>query len=328
MDVTMTPARLGEAAHIQPRSIPRNVVATEEGETPMTRLATSLGTLIALLAVAPSAQAGSYVFSIGGHRFHVEAPRNCRSASCVSISSNRNFRPAEDVATTPAPPVPPPVVQAPQPVYPATPARPPQAIAVAPPPPPVLAATTSQPVVLPPAPRSEAPRSEALAPNPPRVELPRVDPPKAIALDPPRMEPPVVAPKPEIKSATAIAQRSDDESPGMPLGQWESDGAKGTVRIERCGSALCGYALTEASSRGESVLVNMKQKSHDVWTGSIYSRSTGNTYYARMTLKSAGRLYVEACALGHFWCSGNDWTRVEEPQEQVVTTSRQWSARS
>lgn len=47
-----------------------------------------------------------------------------------------------------------------------------------------------------------------------------------------------------------------------------------------------------------------------------------------MTLKSAGRLYVEACALGHFWCSGNDWTRVEEPQEQVVTTSRQWSARS
>jgi len=90
----MTPARLGEAAHIQPRSIPRNVVATEEGEAPMTRLATSLGTLIALLAVAPSAQAGSYVFSIGGHRFHVEAPRNCRSASCVSISSNRNFRPA------------------------------------------------------------------------------------------------------------------------------------------------------------------------------------------------------------------------------------------
>ncbi|SFI25502.1 DUF2147 domain-containing protein [Bradyrhizobium sp. cf659] len=288
----------------------------------MTRLATSLGTLIALLAVAPSAQAGSYSFSMGGHRFHVEAPGNCRSASCVSISANRRLRPAEDGATTPAPPV-----TSPQPLYPATPARPPQAIAVAPSPP-VVAATTSQPVVLPPAPRSEAPRSEALSPNPPRVELSRVDPPKAIALDPPRMEPPVVAPKPEIRPATTIAQRSDDESPGMPLGQWESDGAKGTVRIERCGSALCGYALTEASSRGESVLVNMKQKSHDVWTGSIYSRSTGNTYYARMTLKSAGRLYVEACALGRFWCSGNDWMRVEEPQEQVVTTSRQWSARS
>ena len=297
----------------------------------MTRLAISLGILIALLAVAPSARAGSYSFSIGGHRFHVEAPRNCRSASCVSISSNRGFRPAEDVAMTPAAPGPPPVVQAPQPVYPATPARPPQAIAVAPSPalpPPVLAATTSQPVVLPPAPRPEAPRIEAMSPNPPRVELSRTGPPKPIALDPPRMEPPVVAPRPEIKPATTIAQRSDDESPGMPLGQWESDGAKGTVRIERCGSALCGYALTEASSRGESVLVNMKQKSHDVWTGSIYSRSTGNTYYARMTLKSPGKLYVEACALGRFWCSGNDWTRIEEPQEQLATTSRQWGARS
>ena len=167
-----------------------------------------------------------------------------------------------------------------------------------------------------------------MSPNPPRVELSRTGPPKPIALDPPRMEPPVVAPRPEIKPATTIAQRSDDESPGMPLGQWESDGAKGTVRIERCGSALCGYALTEASSRGESVLVNMKQKSHDVWTGSIYSRSTGNTYYARMTLKSPGKLYVEACALGRFWCSGNDWTRIEEPQEQLATTSRQWGARS
>ena len=37
----------------------------------MTRLATSLGILIALLAVAPPAQAGSYSFSIGGPPFHV-----------------------------------------------------------------------------------------------------------------------------------------------------------------------------------------------------------------------------------------------------------------
>jgi uncharacterized protein (DUF2147 family) len=55
-----------------------------------------------------------------------------------------------------------------------------------------------------------------------------------------------------------------------------SAGAKGTVRIERCGPALCGYALTEALSRGESVLVNMKPKTHEAWTGSIYSRSSGS----------------------------------------------------
>lgn len=140
-------------------------------------------------------------------------------------------------------------------------------------------------------------------------------------LDPPRLEAPV-------KQAVTSPQRSDDEPAYLPLGEWESAGAKGTVRIERCGPALCGFALTEASTRGESVLVNMKPKTHDVWTGNIYSRSSGSTYYATMTLKSSGKLHVEACALGHFWCSGNDWTRAEERPGNLITTSRQWSARS
>lgn len=275
----------------------------------MTRLVTSLGTLIALMAVVPVAEAGSYSFSIGGHRFHVESPRNCRSASCVSISSHRNLRPREDVDTRPVPPpAPAPVAQVPQPAS-VAPVSPPQpAVVAAPPaaPAPVLAATTSQLVVPPPA--------------PPRIEPLRVDPPKIVTLEPPRMEPPVVAPKLEIMQAAPVAH--------SPLGEWESLGAKGTVRIERCGPALCGFALTEASNRGESVLVNMKPKRHDVWTGSIYSRSSGSTYYGRMTLKSSGTLHVEACAIGRFWCSGNDWTRVEEPREKLITTSRQWGARS
>ena len=281
----------------------------------MQRLATSLGTLIALMAIAPAAEARSYSISIGGHRFHVEAPRTCRSTSCVSISSHRSFRPVEDAATRPVPP-PAPIART-SPVDPAIPPRPPQATLVATPPAapaPTLAATTSQPVVPPQTPRPEPPR-----PEPARAEAP--DP------DPPRLEPPPV-PSPEIKQTVAVARRSDDEQAYTPLGEWESRGAKGTVRIERCGPALCGYALTEASSQGESVLVNMKPKSHDVWTGSIYSRSSGNTYHATMTLKSSGRLHVEACALWRFWCSGNDWTRIKAPREQLITTSRQWSARS
>jgi hypothetical protein len=274
----------------------------------MTRLAISLGTLIALAASAPAAQAGSYAFSIGGHRFHVEAPRNCRSSSCVSISG-RGLRTTEDVGTAPAPA---PAVQMPSPV----PTRPAPAVVVVPPPAPpapVLAATNSQPVA---------------PPAPPRVDLQRVDAPKVVALAPPRVERPVVAPEPEIKQGTTIAQRSDEELASSPLGEWESLGAKGTVRIERCGPALCGFALTEASNRGESVLVNMKPKTHDIWTGSIYSRSSGSTYYGTMTLKASGRLHVEACAFGRFWCSGNDWIRVEEQGEKVITSSRQSGARS
>ena len=286
----------------------------------MTRLVTSLGTLIALMAMAPTAQAGSYSFSIGGHRVHIDAPRNCRSTSCVSVSS-RSQRTTDDVGTAPAP-APVPVVQAPQPAYPVAPARPVQATAVVPPPAPVLAAATLQPAV------SPAPKVETLSPNPPRVELSRLDPPKTIAVtpDPPRAEPPPADLK--LMPAQTTSKRNDDEPDYLPLGQWESGGAKGIVRIERCGPALCGYVLTETSSRGESVLVNMKPKAHDAWAGSIYSRSSGNTYYGTMTLKSSGKLYVEACALGRFWCSGSDWTRVEAQPDKVITTSRQWGARS
>lgn len=276
----------------------------------MQRLVISLGTLIALMAIAPAAEAGSYSISIGRHRFHVEAPKTCRSTTCVSISSHRSFRPVENAATRPVPP-PAPIART-SPVDPAIPLRAPQATMVASPPAapaPTLAAATSQPVVPPQPPRPEPPRAEAPRAEAPRLELPPV-------------------PSPEIKQTVAVARRNDDEQAYTPLGEWESRGAKGTVRIERCGPALCGYALTETSRRGESVLVNMKPKSHDVWTGSIYSRASGNTYYATMTLKSSGRLHVEACALWRFWCSANDWTRIEAPREQLITTSRQWSARS
>ncbi|MBH5368735.1 DUF2147 domain-containing protein [Bradyrhizobium glycinis] len=295
----------------------------------MQRLATCLATSIALLAIAPTAQAGSYTFSIGGNRFLVEAPRNCRSASCITVASKRSLRTTDDIGTAPASqPAPAPVVQAPQPACSTVPVKPPQAAVVVPPPaPPVLAAATSQPVAPPPAPSLEISRMETLSPGPPRVDLERVDQPKTAALEPPRIEPPVIVPSAEINHTVTVAQTGDDDS-HAPLGEWESLGAKGTVRIERCGSALCGYALSEATSRGESVLVNMKPKKHGVWTGSIYSRSSGNTYYATMTLKSSGKLHVEACALGRLWCSGNDWTRVEAPREQLITTSPQWSARS
>ena len=142
----------------------------------MTRLVISIGTLLALMTIASAAKAESYAFTIGGHRFHVEAPRNCRSMSCVAVSS-RNLRPAEDVVTTPAPP-PAPVAHTPQPVPPAAPVRPPQATVIAPPPAPtapVIAATSSQPVVLPPMPQRETPRFEALSANPPADKRARLN---------------------------------------------------------------------------------------------------------------------------------------------------------
>jgi hypothetical protein len=126
--------------------------------------------------------------------------------------------------------------------------------------------------------------------------------------------PPKEAPAP---LPTKVVAHEDDS----PLGDWQTEGKKGLVRIERCGAALCGYLLNETTNTaGETVLSNMKAKTDAQWAGDIYSRASGNTYYAKMTFKQPDTLRVEACAIGRFFCSGNDWTRV--PKSDEVVTSR------
>ena len=95
-----------------------------------------------------------------------------------------------------------------------------------------------------------------------------------------------------------------------PIGDWQTEG-KGTVRIAKCGTALCGYVLNASSNdKGEAILINMKPKTDRQWTGSVYSQDSGETYYGTMAIKGINTLRVEACALGRFYCSGNNWSRI------------------
>ena len=126
--------------------------------------------------------------------------------------------------------------------------------------------------------------------------------------------------KAAAKPAKAIVR---DEA--SPVGDWQTEGKKGLVRIEKCGAALCGYLLNEATNTtGETVLSNMKPKTDAQWSGDIFSRSSGNTYYAKMTFRQPDKLRVEACAFSRFFCSGNNWTRVVNPDEMI--SSREQAA--
>lgn len=308
-----------------------------------------LGYLVVLMALSSSAQAGDTLsFVIGGHRVNIDAPRNCRSASCVSVSipgiyqtrSKRDRDADTDVAPAPvAAPVVTPVKPAAASVVCAPPApRPPVS--------PTLAATTTQ-VIPPPALRPE-PVKTASAETSPVEKTPVADavieklPVEKAPVEKPPIETPPVAAKPVTDAApvTKVWQRIESD-PDSPLGDWQTEGKTGTVRIEQCGKALCGYVLNLASNvqekvngnvqddvrenaetnvKGDAVLINMKLKSDTVWSGNIYSRASGNTYYATMTMKGANTLRVEACALGRFFCSGNDWTRIATPPEKLITS--------
>ena len=125
-------------------------------------------------------------------------------------------------------------------------------------------------------------------------------------------------------------QETDDDPAETPLGDWQTEGHKGSVRIERCGRALCGYVLNPSSNaNGETVLINMKPKAASEWSGNIYSRDSGSTYYATIAMKGQDSLRVEACALGRFFCSGNVWSRIGAKPEKLVTSHRaSWVPRS
>ena len=277
-----------------------------------------------LMLLSSTAHAGGYSFSIGGHFIHVEASRHCRSLSCVSWSDSQTRRSHRDDDDAVAPATTKPAA--------AAPACPPVAAPVAPPPAPVVQPAPVQAPVKPtrvaqtPAP-STIELAAANAQAAPKPDIVVIGKPKekatveATVTDKPVETPDWVKdwspPKdtPVLKPAKVAAHED-----GSPVGDWQTEGKKGLVRIEKCGAALCGYLLNETTNTtAETVLSNMKLKTGAQWAGDIYSRASGNSYYARMTFKQPDTLRVEACAIGRFFCSGNDWTRVPTPDAMVTS---------
>ena len=275
--------------------------------------------LAVLMLLASPAQAGdSYSFVIGGHHIHIERPRHCNSASCVSVlipgvyekRARRDRYDDDDTRSTPPPASAAASVAQPQ-VAPVACA--PAAAPVGPTAPQIAAALQPQIQPLPiqsvtiaaasPPPAARPVVASPPSPPPPPSAIVR---PVEAALPPA----PAIAPPPRVNK---VLHRAEKEPDG-PLGDWMTEGNKGTVRIEPCGQALCGYVLDPATeTKGEAVLIDMKSKEKSEWTGNIYSRDSGDTYYATMTLKDPNTIQVEACALWRFWCSGNSWSRIPAP---------------
>jgi uncharacterized protein (DUF2147 family) len=284
--------------------------------------------LVMLMVLSSSAQAGnSFSFVVAGHRVTIEAPRDCNSPSCVSVSipgifqthGGRDRYDDDDDASDAAVPVKPPAAQQQQVSSIIQPASKPatEPTASAPPPPAVVGpAATAAPDIAAPLPSKIAPAKTPVAPSLPATS----------AADPvTKATPPASAPH-----AVQVLPEADDDPAEAPLGDWQTAGNKGSVRIEACGRALCGYVLNASSNAsGETVLINMKPKTASQWSGNIYSRDSGSTYYATIAMQGPDSLRVEACAFGRFFCSGNVWSRIgAKPDKRVTSRRTSWVPRS
>ena len=271
--------------------------------------------LIVLMVLSSSAYAGhSFSFVVGRHRVRIEAPRHCHSPSCLSVSipEIRETLDRYDNEAAPAAVAAKPLAAAPQ------------AVSVRPSVPPAIKPSI-EPVASVPAPTSRVELAAAAtrnvaAPVTSNIQPSRLQP---ATPTPPATQPPTDAARSAPDTAARISRivrEVDDAAAETPLGDWQTEGNKGSVRIERCGRALCGHVLNPSSSdNGEQVLINMKPKAPALWSGNIYSHDSENTYYATIAMSGPDSLWVKACALGRFFCSGNLWSRTGKPEKLVIS---------
>jgi uncharacterized protein (DUF2147 family) len=118
-------------------------------------------------------------------------------------------------------------------------------------------------------------------------------------------DPAPTAAAPVQQPAPVAAAPAPTPAAATPLGVWATEENKGNVRIEACGSNLCGYA----DKSGEKILINMKP-SDNKWVGRIHDPDHGGNYDSTIAMKGPNVLRVQGCAFGGMFCGGQTWKRV------------------
>jgi uncharacterized protein (DUF2147 family) len=247
----------------------------------------TIATALFLVSTAVAHAGNSISFQIEGQRVRIETPRNCASLDCVTIVapglSNKPIKlnninlnglggSNDDDDTTPstttAQPAPAPVQQ--QPVQQA----------------PVQATVPAAPAVAPAAPATTV----AAAPLVDTTTQPA---------------PVATAPAPAYAPAPAPVAAVPALAANTPIGLWATEESKGNVRVEQCGTNLCGYA----EKSNERVLINMKPDGAK-WSGRIHDPDSGRNYDSTIAMKGPNAMRVQGCAFGGMFCGGQTWKRV------------------
>jgi uncharacterized protein (DUF2147 family) len=135
---------------------------------------------------------------------------------------------------------------------------------------------------------------------------------------------------PTATAALALTATFFVVSPALadPIGDWRVADGTATVRIKKCGAALCGYVLAtstpagrddrnpDPSKRGRSViglevLINMQKAAENVWSGTTYNAEDGQTYSAKISLQSEQALQIQGCVSGGGPCGSETWNRIK-----------------
>jgi uncharacterized protein (DUF2147 family) len=283
-----------------------------------------LATATFLLLASTAAQA-QYTFEYGGRTIRIDPDRGTVQIPGVYDNTGQGNKAKKAKKNETAPGQQPPQQATVEPQTPAAPApapvAPPPAAARAPapaavaPPPATAGNAPAETAVLPPPAAPAPPPAPAPAAQqaPPAVTAPPA--PAVTAAPPAPPPPPAPAPAPAPVQAAAVAPPAPAAAAtrdlNSPLGVWLTEEKEGKVRIEQCGSNLCGYSVDSKSNQnGEQVLINMKPGKDQKWSGRILDPNSGSAYDSTIAMKGTDRLRVQGCAFGGMFCGGQTWTRV------------------
>ena len=270
---------------------------------------------IAVLLLASTAAQAQYTFDYGGRTITIDPDRGTVSIPGVYDNTGKKAKRSRSEDGDPDRPG----KKAPQQAKTAPQAAPEAAAPVAPAPTEQAAAPATAPAPAPASPSRGEPATTTAAVAPTDTAAPAATTPApqvqqnaTPAVQPEPAPAPVAAPAPPPapqKQAAAPAT-STPVSASSPLGVWLTEEKEGKVRIEQCGTNLCGYSLDKKSNQnGEQVLINMKP-GKDKWSGRIFDPNSGSTYDSTIALKGTDGLRVQGCAFGGMFCGGQTWTRV------------------
>lgn len=127
--------------------------------------------------------------------------------------------------------------------------------------------------------------------------------------------------------AAALTAVSIGGAMAEPVGDWRVEDGSATVRIKKCGAALCGFIAATRGAPGKDernpdpakrnrsvigieVLINLRPSGDKVWTGTSYNAEDGLIYHATVTEQSDRSIEIKGCGANGGICGSETWTRV------------------
>lgn len=104
------------------------------------------------------------------------------------------------------------------------------------------------------------------------------------------------------------------------LGTWKTqvdDGAYAHVKMEQCGTAVCGTIARTFNSTGEyksenlgkKLVIDMKPEGNGRYAGQVWRPSNNKIYIGKMEV-SGNNLKLQGCVAGGLLCSSQQWSRL------------------